>query len=555
MAVGLAFCGIYPHYHDGIYDYDGTGTRRYFVFEYLPQILASIIVLWLLTIQSALHRIYPFVALATGHGTVNSGVLYDAKLFSSNLLIPNLSYLTRGGPWLTLWSLTFWLAMFTVPLQSCLFQTRYFESQSIWRWTSSEPVAWLLFGLYILLILGLCALSLRFTLGETGLKWDPRSLADILSIFYRSNILNDFDHSEIETAVSRPPKDIKLGYWRHSRHGEETFYCIGDSNSPVRRYSLERGGKVRPVSDRSQLDLEAQKPESYAHDNFRNDIRNPRLRYRWTPWFLRDTFVVAWIVIATVLLIAFLVVSYVNQAAESGFLPQLPSPTSNDGFSPADFLYSFVPSFLGMILFLIWQPIDTYYRALQPFASLSDPRGSSAEKSLLLDYTACMPLQVTFRALLAGHLKVAWISFAGLMSITLPILAGGVFTAQWNAGAQQVRTAASMPGFTALTVFLIIYALSTLSLFPTKKRYLPHDISTLGELVSFFYQSHLLAEDAFKEPRSKIDLVTKLLASPLDEKMSTRFCFGIYYGADGKEHLGIDRKERPGYGEMLVDFS
>ena len=554
MSVGLAFCGVYPRYHDGIYDYDGTGTRRYFIFEYFPQILASIIVIWLLTIQSALHRIYPFVALASGRGAGNSGVLYDAKLFASNLLIPNISYLTRGGPWLALWSLTSWLAMFTVPLQSCLFQTRYFESQSIWRWTSSQPVAWILFGLYILLTLGLCALLLRFTLGETGLKWDPRSLADVLSIFHRSNILNDFDRSEIETAVSRPPKDIKLGYWRHSRHGAETFYCIGDENAPVRRYSLEKG-KVRPVSEKPLFDVEAQRPERYAPDSFRNDIHNPRLRYRWTPWFLRDTFVVAWIVIAAVLIIAFLVVSYVNQAAENGFLPQLPSPTSSDGFSPADFLYSFIPSFLGMILFLIWQPIDTYFRAIQPFASLAQQGGSSAESSLLLDYTSCLPLQVTFRALLAGHWRVAWVSFVGLMSITLPILAGGVFTAQWNAGAQQVRTAASLPGYIALTVFLILYAFSTLALFPSKKRYLPHDISTLGELVSFFYQSPLLAEDAFKEPRSKIDLVTKILGSPMDEKTSSRFAFGIYMGQDGKEHLGIDRLERPGYGEMLVDFT
>ena len=551
MMIALAFCGTYPIFHEGLSGYDGTGTRRYFVFQYLPQILASMIVIWLLIVNSALHRIYPFVALASGSGAGNSGVLYDARLFPSNVLTPNLSYLTRGGPWLALWALTFWLAMFTIPLQSCLFQTRYFTDGQTWRWTSSQPVAWILFGIYFLVVLGVCALLLRFALGETGLKWDPRSIADILSIFYRSNILNDFERSEIETAVSRPPKDIKLGYWRNSRHGTETFYCIGDENAPVRRYSLEKG-RMRPINDQSLLDLESQRPAKYAYDTFRTDIHNPALRYRWTPWFLRDTFVVAWIVIAVVFLIAYLVVSYVNQAAERGFLPQLPAPTTAYGFSAADFLYSFVPSFLGMVLFLVWQPIDTYFRALQPFASLAQSGGSSAEKSLLLDYTSCLPLHVTLRAFLAGHFKVAWISFVGLWSITLPVLAGGVFTARWVSGAQQVRTSASMPGFTALTVFLIIYAFSFLAIFPTRRRYLPHDIGTLGELVSFFYQSPLLAEEAFREPRSKIDLVTKLLGSRLEEKMSSHFAFGVYMGQDGNEHLGIDRFERPGYGEMLV---
>ena len=499
MLLGLAFCGAYPLYHDGFQDYDGTGTSIYFVYQYLPQILASIIVLWLLIIQSTLHRIYPFVALSSGRGSGNSGVLYDAKLIPTNYLIPNLTYLRHGGPWLAVWAVTFWLAMFTVPLQSCLFQTRYFPDESLWRWTSVQPIAWLLFALYALLILGLGALLLRFSLGETGLKWDPTSLADIMAIFHRSNMLNDFQRSEIETAVSRPLKDIRLGYWRNSRHETETFYCIGDENAPVRRYSLEHG-TMRPVNNEPSLDLEAQTPNKSMYQTFRGDIHNPALRYRWVPWFLRDTFVVAWVVIAIVLLIAFLVLSFVNQAVRIGFVPQLPAPTTAAGFSPADFLYSFIPSLLGMVLFLSWQPFDVYFRAIQPFASLSRQKGSTVEDSLLLDYTACLPFEVTMRALLAGHFKVAWISFVGLMSITFPILAGGVFTALYVRSIGEVRTAASMPGYIALVVFLVIYVLSFLALFPTRKRHLPHDISTLGELVSFFYQSPLLAEASFKEP-------------------------------------------------------
>ena len=554
MLVGLAFCGAYPRYHNGFDDYDGTGTSLFFVFQYLPQILSSIIVLWLFTIQSALHRIYPFIALSSGRGSGNSGVLYDAKLFPIHYLIPNLSYLRKGGPWLAVWSISFWLTMFTVPLQSCLFQTRYFSDDGVWRWTSVQPIAWVLFVLYVLLILGLSALLLRFSHGETGLKWDPRSLADIMAIFHRSNILNDFEHSEIEAVVSRPPKDIRLGYWRYSRNEEETLYCIGDENAPVRRYSLEKG-KMRPVNDQPPLDLEAQRPGKPTYQGLRVEIHNPALRYRWVPWFLRDTFVVAWIVMAVVLLIAFLILSFVNQAVEVGFLPKLPSPTTPQGFSPADFLYSFIPSFLGMILFLSWQPFDTYFRALQPFASLAHRNGSSAEKSLLLDYTACLPFEVTVKALVAGHFKVAWISFVSLISITLPVLAGGVFTAQYVRKIGEVRMAASMPGFEALVVFLVIYAFSFTFLFPTGKRHLPHDISTLGDLVSFYYQSPLLAEAAFKEPTSKIDLVTKLLGPPSDEKISSRYAFGIYMGREGKLHLGIDRLVRPGYGEMVVDLT
>ena len=553
MEAALAFCGAYTLHHDGLYDYDGAGTSRYFVFQYLPQILASILIIWLIIVHFALHRVYPFLALASGRGTDNSGILYDAKLFPTHFLIPNFSHIQHGGPWLAVWSLAFWLALFTVPLQSCLFQTRYYTNDRIWKWTAVQPIVWLLFALYGILILGLCALLLRFLSGETGLKWDLTSLADVMTIFHRSNILNDFEHSEIENSLARPSKDIRLGYWRRSGHEGETFYCVGDENAPVRRYSLEHG-KMKPVTNQSPLDLEAQRSIKSAYNTFRGHICNPSLRYRWVPWYLRDTFVVAWLVIGIVLLIAFLVVSFVNDAVQTGFLPQLPSPTTAGGFSPADFLYSFVPSLLGMILFLVWQPIDIYFRVIQPFASLASRHGSLAEQSLLLDYSACLPLEVTFRAMVNGHYKVAWISFVSAMSITLPILAGGVFTTQFVPSSQEVLTVASMPGYGALVVFIVIYVLSLLLIFPRKKRYLPHDISTLGELVSFFYQSPLLAEAAFKDPKNKVDLVTKLMGTPVDEKMSPRYAFGIYLGQDGKEHLGIDRWERPGYGEMLVDI-
>ncbi|KAL9102491.1 MAG: hypothetical protein Q9163_002356 [Psora crenata] len=429
--------------------------------------------------------------------------------------------------------------------------SRYYTNDKIWRWTTVQPIAWLLFALYVLLILGLCALFFRFRRGETGLKWDPTSLADIITIFHRSNILDDFEGSEVQNkSMARSPKDVRLGYWRDSKHENETFYCLGDENAPIRRYSLERG-KMRPIKDHPPLDIEGQKS---AYNALRSDIHNPSLRYRWVPWFLKDTFVVAWIVITFVLLIAFLVASFVNDAVERGFPPQLSSPTGRDGFSPADFLYSFIPSLLGMILFLAWQPIDTYFRALQPFASLAERHGTCADKSLLLDYTACLPLEASFKALVNGHYRVAWISLLGIMSIALPILAGGIFTAQFVPSDQEVLMVASMPGYKALVVFLVIYVLSFLATFPRRKRYLPHDISTLAEIVSFFYQSPLLAEATFREPRSKIDLVTKLLSSPVQEKISPRFAFGVYMGRDGREHLGIDRWERPGYGEMLVDI-
>ena len=553
MIAGLLFCAIWPTSHDGLWQYDGVGTSRYFVFEYLPTLLAIVIIIWLFVIQCAIHRIFPYLVLSSGRSTHNSGILHDLTLFPTNHLIPNLSFFKYQEPLLGLCSVIFWLSLFTVPLQSCLFQTRYYaqEGLEIWRWTAVQPIAWTLFALYLLLMIALLLLLFQFAFRQTGLKWDPVCLADILTLVHRSNFLSDFDGSETgRTALTgQSSKALRLGYWMTWRRAADTFYGIGEENAPVRRYSSEEG-KTNPLTEPSGFDLEGQRPiKSSSFDGLQRDIYNPVMRYRWLPWFLRDGFVVLWIVIAFVLMIAFIVVSFVDKAVQKGFSPDLPAPTTSEGFSPADFLYSFIPSLVGMILFLLWQPIDMYFRALQPFANLADTRGTSAELSLLLDYMACLPIEVTLRAMVAGHYKVAWTSFISLISITLPILGGGVFTAQFVVSLQDVRIAASMPGYYALVVFVIIYALSFLTIWPTRKRHLPHNISTLGQLISFIYQSRLLADVAFREPRSKIDLVTKLLAVPVSEN---RYAFGVYIGLDGKEHLGIDRLAASGSKKLLV---
>ena len=554
MLAGLLFCAIWPTTHSGMWIYDGVGTGRYFVFEYLPTILASLIIFWLLIIQCAIYRIFPFITLSHERVTENSGVLHDSPLFPANFLLPNLTFFKHQEPLLGLYSLTSWLALFTIPLQSCLFQTRYYLPEGIWRWTAVQPIAWTLFALYLLLAIGLLSLLARFATGKTGLKWDPISLADILTLFHRANFLSDFERSEIADSPLRqsPLKHLRLGYWMTSRHTNEVLYGIGEENVPVRRYSLERG-KMIPVTDLSTYDLESQRPmKSSTFNTLQREIYDPEVRYRWLPWFLKDGFVVAWIIIAIVLMIAFVVVSFVDNAVKTGFNPMLPAPTTPDGFSPADFLYSFLPTFIGTVCFLVWQPIDIYFRALQPFANLADPRGCPAETSLLLDYTSRFPIGITLAAALDRHYKVAWISFISLLSISLPILAGGVFTAQYVVELQSVRMAADMPAYYALVVFLVIYALSFLVIWPGRQRTLPHDISTLGQLLSFLYQSPLLSDAAFREPRSKIDLQTKLIGTPRGEKASPRYAFGVFVGQDGLEHLGIDRMERPGSANMSI---
>ncbi|KAL8937200.1 MAG: hypothetical protein Q9216_004543 [Gyalolechia sp. 2 TL-2023] len=560
MMTAVAFSTVWASRHQGLWQYDDAGTARYFVFQYLPQLLAVIIIIWLFVIVNTLHRILPFSMMHSERRAFTSDVLHTAALFPSNYMIPHYWCFQHGEMIVGFCLNIFWLCLFTVPLQCCLFQTRYFAlgDERVWRWTVVQPIGWMLFVLYLLLALALALLVLRLRREPSGLRWDPRCLADLLVLFQRSNVLSDLYGSEVRPGRSHTilPKKYTLRYWIAGKGSSEIFHGVEESQAPLRGFRHPRGSNEKQPNDQQNtpFDLESQQPlKASTLDSLQKDVHNSRIRFRWLPWFLKDTFVVAWIVIAVVLMLAFVVVSFVNDAVRRGFMPLLPSPTNSQGFSPSDFLYSFIPSLIGMILFLVWQPIDMYFRALEPFANLGgSTRGSPAEQSLLLDYTACLPVEVTIKAALAGHYKVAWISFISILSATLPVLGGGVFTAQYFRATQEVRMAASMPGYYALVVFVVIYSLSFLVIWPTQKRRLPHDMRTLGQILSFVYESHLLNDRAFWQPRSKVDLVTRLLGRLTGDKGSSRYAFGVYMGRDGREHLGIDRLHRPESGEMFI---
>jgi hypothetical protein len=329
------------------------------------------------------------------------------------------------------------------------------------------------------------------------------------------------------------------------------------------------------------VDIEAQQRLSYG-SNFSRNIHSPYIRYRWTPWFLRDSAVLAWIIAALILVITFLVVSFVNKAVTRGFNPLLPSRTVSGGFSPADFLYSFLPAFLGMVLFLAWQPISMYFRAVQPFCNLSRPTGADARHSLLLSYPAAGPISVVIQSLRNGDYKVAYVSFIALLSLSIPVLAGGVFTAQFFGSDDEVRMVASTPGYIALCVLVTIYALSYLVVWPTRRRYLPHNFDTVAALMSWLYASPLLGDAALQNVTTKRELVERLAGSTVtpakltgdgdgdtnekrrfgrrtrattriqDGPGAARFAFGVFVGRDGREHLGIDRMQRPGSRDMVV---
>ena len=596
----LLVCAIWSLVHKGLWAYGSFGDGSYFVFQYLPTMLGMLLFLWLVQIEVAVYRIAPFIAMASSVSPRSREEGARLSLYKRSFIVPDFGHFRAKQAVVGVFMLTAWLQIWTLPLLGSSFNVYYFggPNSGTWRWVATTGAIWAVIGLYIILLVAVVVLLFWLRKQETGLRWDPRSLADMIVLLERSNALTLTEDEELRHDAPR------LGYWRTS-HGSpnDVFHTYGITSKPARRYSLEDGRlrekvalpQPEPKSRFSDLDeLEMGREQRHSREKMlpkhlrrSDDEDESGARAKALPWFLRPSAALLWIIVAIVLLLAFLIVSYLPSTRVSrGFMPGVQAPVNKLGFSGTNFLYSIVPAFLATICFLGWLDIDFAYRRLQPYTSLVNENGEYAEKSILLAYTADMPGFVTASAAVNGQWRVAICSFISLVASTLPILAGGVFWAQFYVPKQQVRISAHMPGYIALTVFVSLYAFAFLVVFPDRRtRSLDHElpagnrISRFVDIVSLVHQSRMLEDVAFHAPLSKTDLVTRLLSaqpgaaggSPYGRNadaaasklsladsvrgfgrarmqaqvqgagMVPRYALGGYSGRDGKDYTGVDR--------------
>jgi hypothetical protein len=604
--IALIFTAVWSRVRTGLCNYGSLGDGTYFVFQYLPTLLGMVLLLWLFEIEKAVYRIAPFIALASKTSTTR-GFGAILPMYPSSFALPSLQHARAGQRAIGIFLIASWLALFTIPLLASSFNVYFRGSPGQWVWLATQGTIWPAIALYITLLTASIALWMFLHRRGTGLKWDVRTLADLIVITERSNILDHF--ADIGVNVNKyelwghsTERQDRLGYFNTAYNPNDVFHTLGAPNRPARPYSADESilnEKLlgQPTGYSNINEAEYGRPYSYGSTGTHNTtdlVLQPDNTDNYLPWFLRTGFAFIWVIVALVLLLVFLVVSYLpSTAINAGFVPDLPEAVNKFGFSSSNFLYSFVPSLLGLLCLLVWQPIDLAFRRLQPYASMSSAGGCLAEKSLLLSYTSDAPFVVTLKAFVNGHIRVALLSFVTLIAALLPILGGGVFWNQFYIAQQRVRVTAHMTAFYPLTFFLCIYALAYTLAFAGHKRALPNRGITLADTISLLHQSRLLNDVAFQAPATKTALVTRLLSAPAGERNSyhqqidneaavtcskvsiadslrgfgraradatvmvgggelPRYAYGKYFGRDGKQHIGVDRVGRPGIPDMVI---
>ncbi|KAK1082470.1 hypothetical protein LTR33_003897 [Friedmanniomyces endolithicus] len=604
----LLFCAIYSLLYPGIWTYGSFGDARYFLFEYLPTLLGIILFFWTIQIEVAVYRIAPFVAMAypssSSRAREAGGRL---PVVPAVFVLPYFGHFGAGQGVVGFFVVVAWLQLWTIPLLASSFNV-YFDGApgtGRWMWIATQGAIWAVIALYLLLAVAVVMLLgwLGFGKKTTGLKWDPRSLADLIVLLERSNALD-------EAQVDGGEEPAMLGYWRTNTRPNEVFHTFGVAGKPARRYGVQDGRiqeksplqmpvsrfSTDPAPDLESGDHEQRhsrekmlpKPTDGSEDDNRASRHGSAL-----PWFLRPSLAALWAIIALVLLVAFLVVSYLPRTRVSAaFAPDVPAPVNTKGFSVTNFLYSFLPALLGTLCLLFWLDVEYAYRRLQSYTALANHGGNGeegelAERSLLLAYPALPPGLATASALANAHWRLAFLSFISLLAAALPVLGGGVFWAQFYVPTQKTRISAHMPAYYALTVFATLYALAWLAVFPGKgmrracEMLGGNQVSSFGDVVALVRRSRVLDDVAFRAPVSKTGLVTRLLGASAEDgagsarneeagvsKVSVvadsvrgfgrarqaageaglaggmgvpRFGLGRFVGRDGGEHFGIDR--------------
>ncbi|KAH9888609.1 hypothetical protein F4778DRAFT_399855 [Xylariomycetidae sp. FL2044] len=531
----LVFCAIYSIGRNGFTPYEGTiYGGQYFVFRILPQLLSAALLLYAQSAISVAFRILPFSLMASHDRRERRNAVF-APLYPKSFLWPQL--VGTWGVWVPI--LNVWLMNLTIPLSSGLFTVVLVDGS--WRWSTVQSVAWTLVALYVSLLLSILVMVVYWRRRRTGLmdKWHHRTLADIIYLVSQSNSLAQYHGLETMPTLREMKQTLdgtaeRLGYWCTPEEPTNfTFYGIGVPTA-----------EEDPGTEKSAHAPWAQRRgsgQSLVSGNTNGRRGGQDVRSRYLPWCFRNSQVVLSAVGAVTLLVALVVVSFVRSTdVRSGFLPQLSADPTPGAFSPADFLYSFVPSLLGLVLYLLFHSLDLTLRVLTPWGELARKEGARAETSLLLDYAACLPWESTYKAIRNKHWRVAFISLLAPLFILLPVLGGGLFLAL-TPSSGIVRMYPHVPVFAILLTLLFLYAAALVSLIPQRKQFrLPHAVTCLAEVISFCCNEQLRTDKAFDFDRvgNHHDLCAQLDAGR-DWHRQGRWTFGR--GPHDDERLGIKR--------------
>lgn len=189
----------------------------YFGIQILPPVVGTITTSLWSSITISFGRISPYIASASDDSTVykrqNSA---RRTILAQYFPVPDIFDMIGNGNVLLVFTHIVWfLSDFVLAFKAALLNTT--DYNDYWEATVTFWALYSLIAVYLLLTVCLIALVWHLRAVQTGLLWDPVSIADHLVLFRHSNFLAEFDGMEASSRHSLHERfrrsHFRLGYW------------------------------------------------------------------------------------------------------------------------------------------------------------------------------------------------------------------------------------------------------------------------------------------------------------------------------------------------------
>jgi hypothetical protein len=221
-------------HHGSPYGFHIHQSNSYIACRYLPVVIGLITTHWWHSMTASFARMTPYIAAAqSGAWGSKDRRLQRAlvHIYTDHATGGNILSLAANGDWLLcIIIIVRTLALyFIVPLKASFLQILVDNNpDSGWRVTVYPEIGHALVAIYSVLIFLTILMWARLWNCDTGVKWDPVSIADQVALVQRSNLLDMYDGLEFATQYKcaeklreRDPRfgTLRLGYWRHRTDG------------------------------------------------------------------------------------------------------------------------------------------------------------------------------------------------------------------------------------------------------------------------------------------------------------------------------------------------
>ena len=508
-----------------------VSTPKYFVWKYLPIIVAVLYgVLWQI-VDFEVKRLEPYYQLSRDTGATAAESLNIDYLTFWAYLSPLKAI--KYKQWAVLsCSVAALLAQSIVPtLQSASVNLSPkpqggISGPTTEKYVTIDPV-WSRILTATLVIVGSLGCCLLFQLRRTsGLLSDPKGIAGVAAMATKSHILMDFKGLDEES-----PEAIhkRLRHRRYILHKSSLWQGAYIKQSDLDRQDHRHRNRFDQFVHRLKvrLHLKADTPQNTTLARQKENPHPLMLRLKaGIPFILFMCFIFA-------------------------FVPAIL-------FTKAFTLSYKAPWFftaLATAIKLIWSTLECDVRMMEPFYILSNRH--APPETLTLDYTGTIPIWMPIKALMNGHFLLSLVGMCAVLTEILTVCMSAVGSARVSGleylpaqfrGEDRTGETAPPSGeesfrsywasfLLSMTILIILVCTATIVYAARRHPFLPRIPGTIASVLAYIHQSKMLYDFVDTETFDEKKMNFKL------RSLGKRYGLGWFRGRDGEEHCGVDEEE------------